>query len=39
MFEKLDMNRDGAISWDEFRTFLEKNPELLAVFVAVTCGV
>lgn len=36
MFKKLDMDSDGVISWEEFRAFLEKNPELLAVFVAAT---
>ncbi|CAM6085757.1 unnamed protein product [Calypogeia fissa] len=39
MFKKLDMDKDGVISWEEFRIFLEKNPELLAVFVAATYAV
>eukprot|EP00250_Pteridium_aquilinum_P033674 c6060_g1_i1 orf=593-2368(-) len=33
MAKKLDMDEDGMIDWDDFKAFLEKYPELLAVFL------
>lgn len=34
LFDQLDMDRDGTISWEEFSSFLQKNPEYLAVIMA-----
>ncbi|GBG91679.1 hypothetical protein CBR_g53493 [Chara braunii] len=34
LFGKMDLNKDGVVSWEEFQGFLERNPEHLAVFVA-----
>ena len=33
MCKKLDFDGDGLVNWDDFRTFLGKNPELLALFL------
>lgn len=34
LVEKLNMNEVGALSWEDFRRFLEANPEYLAVIMA-----
>jgi hypothetical protein len=35
-FHKLDFNGNGFITWEEFRVFLEQNPELLPIFMVAT---
>ncbi|XP_024529188.1 lysophospholipid acyltransferase LPEAT2 [Selaginella moellendorffii] len=34
LFNSLDMDHDGVISWAEFKKFLQMNPEYLAVILA-----
>jgi len=34
LFNTLDLNHDGSISWEEFSSFLQENPEYLAVIMA-----
>jgi lysophosphatidylcholine acyltransferase/lyso-PAF acetyltransferase len=34
LFDTLDLNRDGSISWEEFSSFLQRNPEYLAIILA-----
>jgi lysophosphatidylcholine acyltransferase/lyso-PAF acetyltransferase len=34
LFEQLDIDRDGSISWEEFSRFLQGNPEYLAIIMA-----
>lgn len=34
LFDTLDLDRDGSISWEEFSSFLQRNPEYLAVIMA-----
>ena len=33
IYKKLDLDGDGIVNWDDFRAFLGKNPELLAIFL------
>lgn len=35
-FKKLDLDGDGAISWEEFQVFIEANSELLPIFMVGT---
>ena len=35
-FKKLDSDNDGSISWMEFQSFMEVNPELLILFMVGT---
>lgn len=37
MMTKLDMDGDDSVSWDDFRMFMEKYPELLGVFLTPSC--
>lgn len=37
MEKNLDVDGDGIIKWNDFREFLEKYPELLAVFLPTSC--
>ena len=34
LFDQLDMDHDGTISWEEFSSFLQQKPEYLAVIMA-----
>ena len=34
LFDQLDMDHDGTISWEEFSNFLQQKPEYLAVIMA-----
>lgn len=34
LFNSLDLDHDGVISWNEFSSFLQRNPEYLAVIMA-----
>ncbi|KAH7433311.1 hypothetical protein KP509_07G063300 [Ceratopteris richardii] len=36
--KKLDVDGDGIINWDDFRDFLHKYPELLALFLPSSSG-
>ena len=34
LFDRLDLNHDGKISWEEFSSFLQRSPEYLAVIMS-----
>jgi hypothetical protein len=34
LFDQLDIDHDGTISWEEFSSFLQQKPEYLAVIMA-----
>ncbi len=34
IFDTLDLDHNGSISWEEFSNFLQRNPEYLAVIMA-----
>jgi Ca2+-binding EF-hand superfamily protein len=34
LFDTLDLDHDGSVSWEEFSNFLQRNPEYLAVIMA-----
>jgi lysophosphatidylcholine acyltransferase/lyso-PAF acetyltransferase len=34
LFDTLDLDHNGSVSWEEFSNFLQRNPEYLAVIMA-----